>query len=349
MKNQQEQTIVAEGYETWIRSIKARIQRARIKASMLVNSVQTLLYWDVGHEILAKQEKEGWGSRVVDRMSADLKAAFPDMTGWSPRNLKYMRAFADAWKRNEIVQAPLAQLPWYHHLALLECLKSRGDRIAYAALAIDNGWSRNVMVHQIELGVADQHGSAITNFKSLMPPVDSDMAVQTLKGEYDLGFLPATANTKENRLRQMLVDKVAKFMVELGAGFSYVGKGLAIDVGGDEFEIDLLFYHVLLHRYIVIELKTGKFHPKDIGQLGFYMTAVDRHVKSEMDGKTIGILLCKSRNDIVAEYSLSDMNKPIGVSTYRLGLPSQEQLQTQLRKALSERKKSGAKRNVARR
>ena len=349
MKNQQEQTIVAEGYEPWIRSIKARIQRARIKASMLVNSEQTLLYWDVGHEILAKQEKEGWGSRVVDRMSADLKAAFPDMTGWSPRNLKYMRAFADAWKRNEIVQAPLAQLPWYHHLALLECLKSRGDRIAYAALAIDNGWSRNVMVHQIELGVADQHGSAITNFKSLMPPVDSDMAVQTLKGEYDLGFLPATAKTKENRLRQMLVDKVAKFMVELGAGFSYVGKGLAIDVGGDEFEIDLLFYHVLLHRYIVIELKTGKFHPKDIGQLGFYMTAVDRHVKSEMDGKTIGILLCKSRNDIVAEYSLSDMNKPIGVSTYRLGLPSQEQLQTQLRKALSERKKSGAKRNVARR
>ena len=183
MKNQQEQTIVAEGYETWIRSIKARIQRARIKASMLVNSEQTLLYWDVGHEILAKQEKEGWGSRVVDRMSADLKAAFPDMTGWSPRNLKYMRAFADAWKRNEIVQAPLAQLPWYHHLAFLECLKSRGDRIAYAALAIDNGWSRNVMVHQIELGVADQHGSAITNFKSLMPPVDSDMAVQTLKGD----------------------------------------------------------------------------------------------------------------------------------------------------------------------
>jgi predicted nuclease of restriction endonuclease-like (RecB) superfamily len=315
---------------------------------MLVNSEQTLLYWDVGHEILAKQEKEGWGSRVVDRMSADLKAAFPDMTGWSPRNLKYMRAFADAWKRNEIVQAPLAQLPWYHHLALLECLKSRGDRIAYAALAIDNGWSRNVMVHQIELGVADQHGSAITNFKCLMPPVDSDMAVQTLKGEYDLGFLPATAKTKENRLRQMLVDKVAKFMVELGAGFSYVGKGLAIDVGGDEFEIDLLFYHVVLHRYIVIELKTGNFHPKDLGQLGFYMTAVDRQVKSEIDGKTIGILLCKSRNDIVAEYSLADLNRPIGVSTYRLGLPPLEQLQAQLRKLLTERKKGGRSREPKR-
>ena len=137
-----------EGYETWIRSIKERIQRARIKASMLVNSEQTLLYWDIGHDILEKQNNEGWGTKVVDRMSADLKEAFPDMTGWSPRNLKYMRAFADAWRRQEIVQAPLAQLSWYHHLALLERLKSRGDRIAYAVLAIENGWSRDVMVHQ---------------------------------------------------------------------------------------------------------------------------------------------------------------------------------------------------------
>ena len=141
-------TAVVEGYDAWIRSIKERIQRARVKASMLVNSEQTLLYWDIGHDILEKQDKEGWGTKVVERMSADLKEAFPDMTGWSPRNLKYMRAFADAWSRKEIVQAPLAQLPWYHHLALLERLKSRGDRIAYAVLAIENGWSRDVMVHQ---------------------------------------------------------------------------------------------------------------------------------------------------------------------------------------------------------
>ena len=325
----------ADGYEKWMTSIKERIRQSRIRASMLVNSEQTLLYWDVGHEILEKQENEGWGTKVVERMSADLKAAFPDMMGWSPRNLKYMRTFAEAWTRTEIVQAPLAQLPWYHHIALLECLKSRGDRVAYAILAVENGWSRNVLVHQIELGAADQHGTAITNFKNLMPPVDSDMAEQTLKGEYDLGFLPATVRTKENKLRAMLVDKVAQFMVELGAGFSYVGKGLTIDVGGDEFEIDLLFYHVILHRYIVIELKTGKFHPKDLGQLGFYMTAVDRQIKSELDGRTIGILLCKSRNDVVAEYSLADLNKPIGVSTYRLGLPPLEQLQSQLQKVLS--------------
>lgn len=324
-----------DGYEAWIRSIKERIRRARVKATLLANTEQILLYWDVGHDILAKQDSEGWGTKVVERMSADLKAAFPDMTGWSPRNLKYMRAFAAAWARREIVQAPLAQLPWYHHLALLECLKSRGDRVAYAALALENGWSRNVLVHQIELGVADQRGTAVTNFRNLMPPDDSDMAEQALKGEYDLGFLPATAKTKENRLRSMLVDRVAQFMVELGAGFSYVGKGLAISVGGDEFEIDLLFYHVVLHRYIVIELKTGKFHPKDLGQLGFYMTAVDRQVKSKIDGRTIGILLCKSRNDIVAEYSLADLDRPIGVSTYRLGLPSLEELQARLRRALA--------------
>ena len=190
------------------------------------------------------------------------------------------------------------------------------------------------MVNQIELGAADQHGKAITNFKKLMPPSDSDMAEQALKGEYDLGFLSATERTKENKLRSMLVDKVARFLVELGAGFSYVGKALPISVGGDEFELDLLFYHVVLHRYVVIELKTGKFHPKDLGQLGFYMTAIDRQVKAKVDGKTIGILLCKSRNDIVAEYALSDLRRPIGVSTYQLGLPSAEQLQAKLQKLL---------------
>ena len=303
---------------------------------MLANSEQTLLYWDIGHEILVKQEHEGWGTKVVARISNDLRKSFPDMKGWSRSNLMYMRQFADAWSRKEIVQAPLGQLPWYHHIALLECLKSRGDRVAYAALAIENGWSRNVMVNQIELGAADQHGKAITNFKKLMPPSDSDMAEQALKGEYDLGFLSATERTKENKLRSMLVDKVARFLVELGAGFSYVGKALPISVGGDEFELDLLFYHVVLHRYVVIELKTGKFHPKDLGQLGFYMTAIDRQVKAKVDGKTIGILLCKSRNDIVAEYALSDVRRPIGVSTYQLGLPSAEQLQAKLQKLLAD-------------
>jgi len=332
-------------YESWMQSIKERVRRARFKALMIANAEQVLLYWDIGHAILEKQEAEGWGSRIVERMSADLKAAFPEMNGWSRSSLMYMRQFAEAWRRDEIVQAPLGQLPWYHHLTLLERLKSRGDRIAYAALAVENGWSRNVMVHQIDLKVADQHGRAVTNFKKLMPPADSDMAEQTLKGEYDLGFLPATLKTRENKLRSLLVDKVAKFLMELGAGFSYVGKGVPIVVGGDEFEMDLLFYHVVLHRYVVIELKTGKFQPKDIGQLGFYMTAVDRQVKSKVDGKTIGIVLCRSRNDIVAEYALADLDKPIGVSTYQLGLPTPEQLQAKLQRLLVAPRKAKKGRN----
>lgn len=333
-KNSVQEILKTDEYDIWICSIKKRIQSARIKACMLVNSELTLLYWDIGNDIIEKQNLEGWGTKVVERMSFDLKKAFPDMSGWSTRNLKYMRSFAETWTRNEIVQAPLAQLPWYHHIALLENLKSRGDRLAYAALSIENGWSRNVLVHQIGLCAAKQQGKAINNFKNVMPPMDSDMANQALRGEYDLGFLPTSGNITENRLRTLLVDRVAQFMVELGAGFSYVGKGWRLKVGGDEFEIDLLFYHVVLHRYIVIELKTGKFHPKDLGQLSFYMTAIDRQVKTEIDSKTIGILLCKSRNDIVAEYSLSDFDKPLGISTYRLGLPSLEELQTQLRDIL---------------
>lgn len=330
---------VLQGYAEWIDSVKERIRHSCIRTVLQANAEQLLLYWDIGHEIIKNYEREGWGSKVVERMSEDLKAEFPNMPGWSPRNLKYMRVFADAWKRNEIVQQPVAQLPWGHHIKLLECLKSHGDRVMYASCAVQNGWSRNVLVHQIDLGYADQHGTAVTNFKNVLPPADSDLAEQALKGDYDLGFLAPTAQVKENKLRSMLVEKVAKFLVELGAGFSYVGKALPIVVGGDEFEMDLLFYHVILHRYVVIELKTGKFQPKDLGQLGFYMTAVDRQVKSEVDGKTIGILLCRSRNDIVAEYALADLQRPIGVSTYHLGLPPPEQLQEQLQKILAAKTK----------
>ena len=322
------------GYKEWIESIKRRIRSARLKAFMAANAEQVLLYWDVGNEILDKQEREGWGTKVVDRMSHDLAEEFPEMAGWSVRNLKYMRAFSAAWRRSEIVQAPLAQLPWYHHIALMERLKSRGDRMAYAALAVENGWSRNVMVHHIGMNAADDHGKAVTNFRKRLPPVDSDMAENAIKGEYDLGFLAAGRRTKENRLRAMLVDKVAQFVIELGAGFSYIGKAMPIVVGGDTFELDLLFYHVVLHRYVVIELKTGKFNPRDLGQLGFYMTAVDRQVKSKIDGKTIGLLLCRSRNRVVVEYSLADMMRPIGVATYDLGLPPVEQLQERLSLAL---------------
>ncbi|MBR6021150.1 MAG: DUF1016 family protein [Kiritimatiellae bacterium] len=325
----------AADYERWILSIKERVRHARLRALLSANAEQLALYWDIGRAILDKQEERGWGSKVVVRMSRDLRGEFPDMPGFSPRNLNYMRAFADAWRRPEIVQAPLAQLPWYHQIALLERLKSRGDRLSYAALAASNGWSRNVLVHHIELRTADASPRALNNFRALMPPDDSDLAENMLKGEYDLGFLDVTARTRENRLRKLLVDRVAQFLVELGAGFAFVGKAVRLEVGDEEFELDLLFYHLALHRYVVVELKTGKFRPRDAGQLSFYMTAVDRQVKTSADGKTVGLLLCKSRDRVVVEYSLADLRNPIGVSTYDLGLPDPAQLSARLSAALS--------------
>ena len=323
-------------YADWIHSIKERVRQARLRAALAVNVEQLTLYWDIGHEIIEKQLNLGWGAKVVERMSKDLRTEFPDMEGFSRSNLMYMRSFASTWTRNEIVQAPLGQLPWYHQIALIEKLKSRTDRLAYAKLTVENGWSRNVLVHHVELGTAKKVGSAaLTNFSETLPPEDSDLATGMLKGKYDLGFLNVASRAKENELRAKLVDKVAQFLVELGAGFSYVGKAVKLDVGGDEFELDLLFYHLNLHRYVVIELKTGKFKPEHLGQLSFYMTAVDRQVKSDKDAKTVGLLLCKSRNKIVVEYALADLRKPVGVSTYDLGLPPIPQLEERLSAALA--------------
>lgn len=287
------------------------------------------------------QREEGWGAKIIERIAKDLREEFPTMTGFSRANLMYMRSFASAWTKEQIVQAPLGQLTWYHHITLIEKVKNIDERMKYAELTVKNGWSRNVLLHQIELGTAKRVGKALTNFKNTLPEIDSDLAEQTLKSSYNLSFLGADEKIKENRLRAMLVDKVAKFLLELGAGFAYVGKAVPINVGGDDFEMDLLFYQLQLHCYFVIELKTRKFRPADVGQLGFYMTAVDRQVKAPSDRKTIGLLLCKSRNKVVVEYALADCEKPIGVSSYNLqlprGLPSPQELEEKLSAVLLEK------------
>ncbi len=335
---------VAVGYAKWLQSIKNRVREARQRAALSVNAELMLLYWDIGHEILKKQEQQGWGTKVVERIAADLRLEFPEMAGFSRSNLMYMRSFASAWSRGQIVQAPLGQLPWYHHLALIEKLKSVTDRILYAKLAVEHGWSRNVLVHQIEIGAAKALQKPATNFKLTLPQDDSDLMEQTLKDSYNLSFLQVTGKIKENRLRARLVDRASRFLLELGAGFAYVGKGVTIEVGGDDFELDLLFYNLVLHRYFVIELKTGKFDPRDIGQLGFYMTAVDEQVRDKaVDGETIGMLLCKEKNSVVVEYSLKGLSKPLAVATYeleRLGLPSVAVLQDGLTRALCSERQS---------
>lgn len=328
------------GYTDWLADLKARIHSAQQRAALAVNRELVLLYWQIGRDILDRQHREGWGTKVIDRLAHDLRTAFPAVKGFSPRNLKYMRSFAEAWSDGEFVQAVLAQLPWYHQLALLDKLRSAEERRWYAAKAMEHNWSRNVLVMQIESNARARSGQALTNFAERLPAPLSDLAIESLKDPYRFDFLGLHDDAQERAVEGALVRHVTHFLLELGAGFAFMGRQVLLDVGGDEFFIDLLFYHVKLRCYVVIELKAGKFKPEHLGQLGFYLTAVDRQVKSEQDNPTIGLLLCKSKNKVVAEYALGDKSQPMGIAEYKLleslpvelqtGLPSIEQIEREL-------------------
>lgn len=330
------------GYADWLVELKARIYSAQQRATLAVNRELVLLYWQIGNDILARQANQGWGAKVIERLAHDLRIAFPEMKGFSPRNLKYMRAFAGAWPDPAMVQEVLAQLPWYHQLALLDKLPGPETRRWYAAKAIEHNWSRNILVMQIETRLLERSGKAVTNFAANLPKPQSDLARESLKDPYRFDFLGLTNEAQERAVENALVKHVTEFLLELGAGFAFVGRQVLLDVGGDEFFIDLLFYHLKLRCYLVIELKGGKFKPEHLGQLGFYLTAVDRQVKSEHDNPTIGLLLCKSKNKIVAEYALGDKTQPMGIAEYKLleslppelltSLPSIEQIERELAK-----------------
>ena len=329
-----------EGYAEWLADLKGRIHTAQQRATLAVNRELVLLYWQIGRDILERQTVQGWGAKVVDRLAADLRAAFPGMNGFSPRNLKYMRAFAQAWPDEPIVQQVVAQLPWYHQLALLDKLPGAEDRRWYAAKAIEHHWSRNELVMQIETRLLERSGSAVTNFEASLPKPQSDLARESLKDPYRFDFLGLTDEAQEREVEHALVKHVTEFLLELGAGFAFVGRQVMLNLGGDEFFIDLLFYHLKLRCYVVIELKGGKFKPEHLGQLGFYLTAVDMQVKAEQDNPTIGLLLCKTKNKVVAEYALRDTAQPMGVAEYQLieslpaalqtSLPSIEQIENEL-------------------
>lgn len=333
-------TTPPDGHTDWLAELKTRIHTAQQRAALAVNRELVLLYWQIGRDILERQSREGWGAKVIDRLAHDLRIAFPDMKGFSPRNLKYMRSFAQAWPDADFVQAVLAQLPWYHQIALLDKLGDAEARRWYAAQAIAHNWSRNILVMQIETQARARLGSAVTNFAERLPAPLSDLARESLKDPYRFDFLGLHDDAQERAVEGALVKHVTQFLLELGAGFAFVGRQVLLDVGGDEFFIDLLFYHLKLRCYVMIELKGGKFKPEHLGQLGFYLTAVDRQVKSAHDGPTIGLLLCKSKNKVVAEYALGDKAQPMGIAEYKLleslpaelqsGLPSIEQLEREL-------------------
>jgi len=321
---------VPEGYALWLDELKGRIHGAQQRAALAVNRELVQLYWQIGRDILQRQATQGWGSKVIERLAHDLRVAFPGMKGFSRANLMYMRAFAEAWPDAAIVQQAVGQLPWGHNLVLLSRLKAPEIRLAYAQAAIEHGWSRNVLNIHIETRRLERSGQAITNFVERLPMPGSDLAQQSLKDPYLFDFLDVGNEADEREIESALVKHITQFLLELGAGFAFVGRQVHLEVGGDDFFIDLLFYHLKLRCYVVIELKAEKFKPEHLGQLGFYITAVDRQVKAEQDASTIGLLLCKSKNEVVAEYALSDKSQPMGVAEYKLLESLPEELQTNL-------------------
>lgn len=314
------------GYPEFFADLKARIRSAQVRAALSVNRELVLLYWQIGKSILARQEEEGWGAKVIARLSRDLSREFPEVKGFSTRNLKYMRAFAVAYSDETFVQQVAAQIPWFHNCVILDKLADMEEREWYIHQTIHGGWSRNVLVHQIESGLFYRQGSAVTNLRETLPAPQSELAQQILKDPYNFDFLSLGPEFSERDLHQSLLTHLRDFLLELGVGFAFVGSEYHIEVGDQDFYPDLLFYHTRLHCYVVIELKIGNFVPEYAGKLNFYLSAVDDLLRSEPhDQPSVGILLCKTRNRVIAEYALRDMNKPMGVSTYQLihALPDQ--------------------------
>jgi len=322
--------ILPEGYTEWLSELKKRITNTQQNAIRSLNAELVLLYWQIGNDILVRQSQQNWGAKIVDRLSQDLRSSFPELKGFSPRNLKYMRAFAKEWTDFELVQQLVAQLPWGHSLVLLDKLSTQEERLWYIEQTIKHSWSRNVLIHQIESKLIQREGKAITNFSNNLPKPQSELAQATLKDPYIFDFLSLGVEAKERDIEAALTKHITQFLLELGAGFAFVGKQMHIEVGDDDFYIDLLFYHLKLRCYVVVELKAGDFKPEHTGQLSFYLSAVDSQIKDKEDAPSIGLLLCKTRNKIVAEYALRDNSKPIGVSEYQLAEVLPDDLENQL-------------------
>jgi predicted nuclease of restriction endonuclease-like (RecB) superfamily len=328
------------GYDAFLRDLKARIRSAQVRAALSVNRELVLLYWQIGTDILTNQRERGWGAKVIDRLSADLRRDFPEMKGFSARNLKYMRALAEAYPDEPFVQQLVAQIPWGHNVRLLDHVKDATEREWYLQQTVQHGWSRNVLVHQIESGLYRRQGKALTNFDRTLPSPTSDLAQSLLKDPYSFDFLSLGDDARERDLHRGLVEHLREFLLELGVGFAFVGSQYPLEVGDTDFYIDLLFYHLKLRCFVVIELKVSDFEPEFVGKLNFYLSAVDDLLRHPDDGPSIGLLLCKTKNRVVVEYALRDTGKPIGVSEYQLlealpeglqgSLPTIEELEAEM-------------------
>jgi predicted nuclease of restriction endonuclease-like (RecB) superfamily len=336
------QEILPSAYAELLEELKQRIRTARIRAALSVNRGLIRLYWEIGKAILERQKEQGWGAKVVSRLADDLRREFPDMQGLSRANLSYMRAFAEAYPDEQFVQQVVGQLPWGHNIIIFTKLKDPALREWYIRACIEYGWSRAVLEAQIETRLHERKGRALTNFTASLPAPQSELAQQLMKDPYALEFIAAHEALREHELHKRLLERLRDFMLELGAGFAFVGSQYPIEVGGEEFYIDMLFYHLHLRCYVVVELKTTPFKPEYAGKLNFYLSVVDDKLRHPTDNPSIGILLCKSKNKVVVEYAIRDINKPMGVAEYRLGealpehlrstLPTVEQLEAELQR-----------------
>jgi len=341
--------LVSIEYKNWLESLKNSFRSSQIKASVKVNTTLLEFYWDLGGQIVTMQEEHKWGSGFLEKLSCDLSAEFPDVKGFSYRNIRFIRQWYVFWQQsvakieNENWQhlvAILFQVPWGHHQIILNKIKNIDEAIYYVQNTLKNGISRSVLVHQIESNLYERNGKAITNFENTLPPLQSDLAKEITKDPYNFDFITLTQDYQEKELENALTQNITKFLLELGSGFAFVGRQYKLNVGGDEFKIDLLFYHIKLKCYVVVELKVTSFKPEHAGKLSFYTSAIDGELKEKDDNPTIGILICKSKNNTVVEYSLKDINKPLGISEYQLteilpkeyksSLPSIEEIEAKL-------------------
>ncbi len=334
------------GYVDWLADIKQRIQGARQRAVLAANAEQIRLYHGIGLDILDRQRRQGWGAKVIDRLSSDLRNAFPEMKGFSSRNLKYMKAFAEECPNLQIGQQSAAQLPWFHIITLITKLRDSTAREWYAREALQQSWGRETLALQIKAQLHLRRGAAVTNFEQRLAPAQAGLAAEILKDPYHFDFLGLGDEAQERDIESALMRHITRFLLELGAGFAFVGRQFRLEVAGDEFFIDLLFYHTRLKCHVVVELKASAFKPEHAGQLNFYLSAVDAQIKAPDDKPTIGLLLCRTQNRLVAEYSLSGMEKPIGVAEYQLvralptpldtNLPSIDEIEAELASDLAE-------------
>ncbi len=359
-------------YKDWVISLKNRIRSSQLKASVSVNTEMILLYWEIGKSIYEKQAINKWGAKIVENLAHDLKKEFADTNGFSRSNLYAMRKFYLFYKRSAIVHqsggffqgtdkvantivlqaggllpqdSVLAKVPWRHHIAILTACKTIDEALFYIRQTIDNNWSRNVLELQLETKLIERTGKAQNNFKLTLPKPMSDLARETLKDPYKFDFISLEREVQELELEKQLTANITKFLLELGKGFAFVGRQYPLMIGQKERKIDLLFYHLRMHCYVVIDLKMGEFEPEFAGKMNFYLSAVDDLLKADMDNPSIGIILCKTKNAIDVEYALRDLNKPLGISEFTFhelpekiqsNLPTVGELENELKKLINE-------------